>query len=199
MRPRAWGALCCLGVLAGLPGCLGGPPTHFYVLTPLPASDTPTAAAPGPPLALGLYPVTLPAVLDRPQIVTRIGDNGIGLAEFDQWGAPLTAQVTAVLAQNLSRLLPTARVAVFPWTGTGPPDLVLTVAVLQWDAVLGQACVLTARWTLVGAGGKEPKATGLATHREATGDTYATLAAAESRLVAALGQDIATGITALPR
>ena len=189
--------LCAL-VLMVLAGCAGSS-TRFYVLTPLPAREMPQAAAAGPPIAIGLYPVALPGVLDRPEIVTRIGHNGIRLAEFDQWGAPLREEVTRVLARDMALLLPTARIAVFPWTVSGPIDLVVTVEVAQLDAVLGGECSMSARWTLFGNGGKDPKATGTATHSEATGDTYATLVAAESRLVATLAKDIVMGITEMPR
>ncbi len=47
--------------------------------------------------------------------MTRVGGNALRLAEFDQWAAPLGDNFTRVLAENLVMLIPTERVAIFPW------------------------------------------------------------------------------------
>ena len=113
-------------------------PSRFYMLRPLPAD--PSAPASGidesrPVLALG--PVDIPAHLDRPQIVTRTPGTEVKLSEFERWAEPLEDNVTAVLADNLSSLLSTERVTLFP--SRLPPDLDLRVAVevLRFDGSLG--------------------------------------------------------------
>ena len=55
-------------------------------------------------VAVVVASVRLPQYLERPQIVTRSGDNRLQLAEFDQWGGNLYQDMTRVLAQNLARL-----------------------------------------------------------------------------------------------
>jgi len=189
--------LCAL-VLMMLTGCAGSS-TRFYVLTSMPAVSAAPAASPETAVAIGLYPVRLPAYLDRPEIVTRIDANRIQLAEFDQWGEPLQDAVTRILARNLSLLLPAGRVATFPQAFSGATDYAVTVDVVQLDGTLGKECTLIARWALTGKGEKDPKATGVFTRNEPAGDSYATLVAAASRLIGALAQDIATGIIRLPR
>ncbi len=189
--------LCAL-VLMVLTGCAGSS-TRFYVLTPVPVVSASTAVSPESAVAIGLYPVRLPAYLDRPEIVTRIDANRIQLAEFDQWGEPLQDAVTRILARNLSLLLPASRVATCPQAFSGPTDYAVTVEVVQLDGTLGKDCTLIARWAIAGKGEKEPKATGIFTRNEPAGDSYATLVAAASRLIGALAQDIATGITRVSR
>src|SRR5262249_21539005 len=98
-------------------GCLGGgsAPTRFYVLAPV---DGVTVAG-DRPLAVGIGPVSLAGYLDRPQIVTRPAADKIDLGEFDQWGEPLRDGITRVLAEDLSRQLPGAKISTFPGAGLG--------------------------------------------------------------------------------
>ena len=100
--------------VVGLGGCLGGAsaPTKYCTLAPVvsqPAENNPAS----PDLALGIGPVMLPASLDRPQIVTRQGAEELTLVEFDRWAEPLRAGVPRVLADKLTALLGTDRIAIF--------------------------------------------------------------------------------------
>src|SRR5262245_63349391 len=93
-------------------GCLGGSaPTRFYVLAPVDGA----AVAGERPLAIGIGPVSVAGYLDRPQIVTRPAADKIDLGEFDQWGEPLRDGITRVLAEDLARQLPGAKISTFPW------------------------------------------------------------------------------------
>jgi hypothetical protein len=186
-------ALCAI-ILVGLTGCANSRDTRFYVLTALPAVETPGGRSPGRSPAVGLHPVGLPPYLDRPQIVTRAGENMLQLAEFDQWGAPLQDNLTRVLAANLAILVPAGRVAVFPWMTDSPIEYEVRVEVSQLEGTLGGSCWLVADWAVSGRGGKESLATGKSRHTEPAGASYATLVAAHSRLVAALGRDIAAAL-----
>jgi uncharacterized lipoprotein YmbA len=188
-------ALCAI-VLVGMTGCANSRDTRFYVLTALPAVETPGGTSPGRSPAVGLHPVGLPQYLDRPQIVTRAGENMLQLAEFDQWGSPLQDNVTRVLAANLSVLVPADRVAVFPWMKDSPIEYEVTVEVAQFEGTLGGSCSLVADWAISRRGGKESLAAGGSRHTEPAGNSYATLVAAHSRLVAALGRDIAAAFNA---
>ncbi len=196
---RCVAPVLCAIVLGGLAGCASRPDTRYYVLTPLPPAEGPRDASSGHSPQVGLRRVSLPEYLDRPQIVTRVGENMLHLAEFDQWGSPLREDFTRVLAADLSSLLPADRVAVFPWMKDSLIDYEVTVEVTRLEGSLGGTCSLLAHWAIFGNGGKESIATGNSSHSEPVGDSYATLVAAQSRLVAALGRDIATAIKAAPR
>jgi len=63
-------------------------------------------------------PVELPEYLDRPQIMTCESRNELQFAEFDRWAGSLEKAFSRVLAVNLSILLSTDRVAVYPWKTT---------------------------------------------------------------------------------
>ena len=182
-------------LLVGSSGC-GSPATTFYALNPLPpgasVKSNPDSRGPG----VGVGPVFLPERLDRPQIVTRVGENTLHLAEFDQWAAPLRDSFPRVLAENLSLLIPTDRVSVFPWTPEEPIDYEVRVEVSRFDGSLGGDCSLVGRWSILKRADKQVT-NGSSNHTEPAGNTYTTLVAAENRLLVALSHDIAAAIKAL--
>ena len=145
------GVLALLGVcLLGLSGCASSPPTRLYVLPSMTGAETASPAAPRD-LTIGVGPVTLSPYLDRLPIVTRASRARLVLGEFDQWAASLQDLVTRVLAENLSRLIPTERVVLHPWSRTVEPDYQVTVDVMQFDAGPSGEVVLAARWRLLNA------------------------------------------------
>src|SRR5215468_100727 len=105
-----------------LTGCSFGrqPPTRLYVLTALPATEAAPAGAATHGLAVVVGPVDLPQYADRPQVVTGNTSNELHPAALAQWAEPLADNFVRVLAENLSLLLDTDRVAVFPWRGPLP-------------------------------------------------------------------------------
>jgi uncharacterized protein len=145
------GVLALLGVcLLGLSGCASSPPTRLYVLPSMTGAETASPAAPRD-LTIGVGPVTLSPYLDRLPIVTRASRARLVLGEFDQWAASLQDLVTRALAENLSRLIPTERVVLHPWSRTVEPDYQVTVDVMQFDAGPSGEVVLAARWRLLNA------------------------------------------------
>ncbi len=194
-----WVSVAACAAALGGSGCSTVPETRFYVLTALAVAERPSDGSAGSRPTVGLRPVELPAQLDRPQIVTRVGGNALRLAEFDQWAAPLGDNVTRVLAENLALLIPTERVAVFPWAGAVPIDYEVAVDITRFEGTLGGDCWLVAAWTISRRGGKVPATTGKSSHSEPAGGGYATLVSAQSRLVAALGRDLATALEAIWR
>ncbi len=138
-----------------LGGCAGTQPTRFYVLSSLPRSETNQAESVKGGVAVGIRPVALPKYLDRPQIVTRASRNQLDIAEFDQWAEPLKNNFGNVIAENLSILVPTNRIAVFPWTKSTPIDYQVSVEVTRFEASAGGDSLLTARWSIMGKNGKK--------------------------------------------
>jgi uncharacterized lipoprotein YmbA len=186
-----------VAVLTVVIGCAGSQDARFYVLTPLPASEAPKGQGLDSAPRVGLWPVEMPAQLDRLQIVTRSGQNEIALAEFDRWAAPLGDQVTRVLAEDLAVLIPTDRIAVFPWAKDMPIDYEVEVEVIRSEATLGGEYAFIANWSVFKRGVRAVGLRGRSTLVEPAGNTYAALAGAKSRLVAALGRDIAAAVQRL--
>ena len=94
-RPAVLGA--CLA-LAALAGCGLTQPTKFYTLSTV--TEPAKAPVPARGLVIGLGPLTVPPYLDRPDIVTRVGANGMRLGDFSQWAEPLEPQLTRIIADT---------------------------------------------------------------------------------------------------
>jgi uncharacterized lipoprotein YmbA len=193
----------CLVVTLGVSllvvsGCANTPPTRFYVLPTLTNADTaPGTSAVKRDITIGVGPVTLPPYLDRPQIVTRASRARLDLAEFDQWAAPLHDDVSRVLAENLSRLIPTDYVVLAPWPRTTLIDYQVTVEVTRFDGGVGNEVVLAARWTIVNADGKELLMRKSRFQAAAAAQDYEAMVTAMSRTLDALSREISATILTL--
>jgi hypothetical protein len=186
--PRRAGAPLALGLallLAG-PGCIGStPPSRFFVLTPRPGPAVGSDAAADGVLIVG--PVTLPPEIDRPQLVTRIGEHERHVHETARWAAPLDEAVARVLAEDLASRLGTTRVGTVPVRSGAAFDRRVAVDILVFEAVAGGDSVLTARDVQGNA-----RAEGRATVRAATGsDRPEDIVDAMSRNLADLADEIA--------
>jgi uncharacterized lipoprotein YmbA len=116
-----------LALAAALPACAAALPTRLYTLLPAEtaaASSSGGAGGEGSPVVagtpgpvLGLDPVTLPAYLDRPEIVTRSGAHQVRLGEFDKWVEPLQPMVRRLLEERLRRATGAREVVAVPFPG----------------------------------------------------------------------------------
>ena len=138
--------LCASGLLSA---CAATPSAHFYTLeaqSPSPVATT-TAIAKKP--LIGIGPLSLPAVLDRRQIVTHAADNSLEIAEFDLWASPLKDNIIAVLSKNVAALQPNAMVRAYPWSAYGDADYHVIVDITRFDTQLGQSVNLEAGWAIM--------------------------------------------------
>lgn len=132
-----------------LSACSGTPPTQFYVLEP--QFDVPTVStnAQAKKLIIGIGPISIPALLERKQLVTRDEDNNLQIAELQQWAAPLKDNIGEVLAQNLTALQPSQIIRAYPWSAYGGIDYQIIVQISRFEAKPGQAANLEANWTIM--------------------------------------------------
>ena len=181
---------CALVILAA--GCASTPASRFYTLS---AATTPAATSSDLSVAVG--PVSVPAVVDRPQIVVSTGPNQVTLDEFNRWASPLQNNISRVVAENLIAMLGTPRVTLFPQTLSADADYRAIIEVQGFESAPGEAATLDAVWTV--SRPKDGKSrTGHTTVREPTPEKgYDALAAAHSRAVARLSRDIADAVQAL--
>jgi uncharacterized lipoprotein YmbA len=193
------GLLLLAVVGIGLGGCLGGTsaPTRFYTLASVATPLSGTVVKPS--LSLGIGPVTIPAYLDRPQIVTRQGPEELSLAEFHYWAEPLKVGVPRVLADNLAVLLGTDRVSLFPWAKAPAGQVQVVVDVSRFDGVGGKEVVLGMRWRLLGSDGTELAVRQAAITELLSAPGYDVLVTAMSRVLGTQSRQIAAAILELPR
>jgi uncharacterized lipoprotein YmbA len=170
-------------------------PSRFFVLEPL-GADARVAgpdAASGPRLAVG--PVKLPKHLERTQMVVHGPGNRIDLLEFDRWGEDLDVNMTRVLTENLSLLVPTDRIAGYPWDGNIPVDYQVTVDVARLAVEADRRVNLVARWRIFDYRKRALLKSGKSVATEtAPGQGSDGVAAAISKGLAKVSREIATAV-----
>jgi uncharacterized lipoprotein YmbA len=188
------GACLCVAAAAVLAAC-GSPRSNFYTLS----SDATLESVGAPlPVSVVVGPVTVPELVDRPQLVTRVSGNEVKLNEFARWGEPLKSGVADVIAADLSRLLGSQRVSVSSQTVAGTEACRVRVDIVQFDSMPGEAVAIDALWT-VRLAGQTALLTGRSTVREQVqGTDEAALVAAHSRALASVSRDIAQAIRRSP-
>lgn len=97
MSARTCAALALTWLLGA---CQSSPPTHYYAL----AEIAPTAARVTLPVhvPIRVERVTIPAELDRLEIVRRSASNQVQIAAFERWAAPLEDMIRQVMADDLA-------------------------------------------------------------------------------------------------
>lgn len=192
-RTRRSGLVLFAAVAVCLGGCFGGAsaPVRFYTLTSVATASTGGPAKAG--LALGIGPVTIPAYLDRPQIVTRLGPEELSMADFDRWSEPLREGVSRTLADNLATLMGTNRISSFPWAKAPAGQVQIVVDLTRFEGV-GGAVVLGARWRILERDGHELVVRQASITETTAAQDYDALVAAMSRALGTLSQQIAAAV-----
>ena len=185
----AWGFLFLLFLLGG---CSSTPPVAYYTLNTLPETQQEIpAAVMDNTIAVGVGPVEFPKFLDRPHIVTRKSQNQIEVSEFNRWAGSFPGDFSRVLAKNISILLPTDRVAVYPWGDQFTPTYQIKLEVEQFDGQLGESVVLDVTWMVTDQEGTNTLVVRKSRVEEAVPDeTYEALVEAKSNAVVTLSRTI---------
>ena len=175
-------------------GCSRSPRVTFYTLEPAAQVEPVAAAATVPTVAVG--PVTLPEVVDRPQLVVRVAANRVDILETHRWAEPLKSEIPRLIAENLGRLLGSSRVSSYlQHTGVDAEYRVL-MDIQRFESSPGEAVTIEAGWSLRRATGGTPK-TGHSLVRELVGAAgYDPMVAAYGRALLAVSRDLAQAIRA---
>jgi uncharacterized lipoprotein YmbA len=187
-------------VLILLGGCARSQPANYYILRSL-QNPGPEAGAVGTQQApaIGVGPVKIPAYLDRPQMATRSTPDSLKFAEFDKWAEPLEKNLTRVIADNLSVLVPSGHICIYPWASSMQVQYQITLEIIHLEKMPDGHVMLDASWNILGNGGEKllvMKRSKLIMPVESAG--FEAIASAESRAVEALSREIAAEVKSLP-
>lgn len=186
----------CLLLLAAIAGGCATAPSRFYNLTATAMSDGTHTAN----YAVAVGPVSVPALVDRPQFTVQIAPNRVMIDEFNRWAAPLNDSIARVVAADLAVLLGTPRVATTPLVNFDPAYRV-TINVLRFEshqstALNNEGVLVEVVWVVSRAAGGAARSGHTIARDPATGDGFAALAAGHSRALAKVSADIADAIRA---
>lgn len=181
--------LMCSAVLS-MAGCAGSPKSTFYTLSAVgPVPSAPAAS----PVPIAIETVTVPELVDRPQMVVRVDATRVEIDEFSRWAEPLKSQIPAVIAEDLTRLVPGARVSVYPQRADDGAVYRVSVDVQNFESAPGTMAGIAVLWSV-----RPPKGTAVSgrtvVHEPVAGGGYDALVDAHSRALGAVSADIARSI-----
>lgn len=192
-KPQLITAAVVTLLIGALTACSTSPAPRFYIIEPL---RTSAGLQTDKNLIVAVGSVKLPAHLNRKEIVTYSQRNRVNLAEFDRWAEPLNDNMTNVLAENLSELIPSDQVYAYPWDMVNDFDYTVRVRVIAFGANASGEIVLSASWMIHSASDIPVKYMKTRYSAPRRGDDMVALVAAMSQAIEQLGRDIATGLVA---
>ena len=178
-------------------GC-SSKPTKFYMLTSLAEVQTMPDRLNEDTLSIGVGPISLPDYVNRPQIVTKNGENELVIDEFYRWAEPLRTNVSRVLSDNLATLLGTENINKYPWNRFKHIDYQVEIDFTRFDSVIGKEATIEARWVIsIDKGRNEILRKKSKITKKAETEYYDAIAIAKSQALAELCQQIAHEIHTL--
>jgi uncharacterized lipoprotein YmbA len=137
-------------LLAALAGCASPRPERFYML----AAGSPQQGArfAGTACSVAVGPVTVPAMVDRPQMVMRTGPNRVIIAEQSRWAEPLKDGIARTIAADLAQLLGKAWVSVYSQETDLDADYRVSIDVQRFESAPGVAATIDVLWAVRASG-----------------------------------------------
>lgn len=179
--------LFCATIAAlSLSACGTPPREQFYTLN-TPALSSGKAGSP----LLVVAQVSLPEMLDRPQIVVRNGEHQIQLLEQQRWAEPLKSNFSAALAGQLQAQLPDWQLAMREQHSSRDAKWELWLDVQRFDLTPQQSTLLIASWQLRQREGQLSQRGQTSLSEECKGCDIPALIAAQQKAIAKLAQEIA--------
>ncbi len=192
-------------------GC-SSPKTSYYRMS---ASPIAASATTNHSMRLMVGPITLPASMDRPQLITQSGANEVQVHEYHRWAGSLKSDIGQVISSKLSQDLGTSDVWNFAQSTQAQFDYQVLVDVQNLDSSEKGNVALDVLWTIkpssqkvsvessskssknpakshAGATCKEGAFTGRSLVNESiSGSGFDSIVAAQSRAFSKVGDDIA--------
>ena len=138
------GLLYFLGMLI-LSGCMGTPTTTYYKLNVEPIAAQPKTSN---QVRLMVGPVSVPAKLDRPQLVAQRSLSEVEIFDYHRWAGSLKSDAGRVIAANLARDLDTQNIWNFAQSTQTQFDYQVLIDVQSLEAAPGEQVVLDVFWTI---------------------------------------------------
>jgi uncharacterized lipoprotein YmbA len=182
-------AFVCVGV-ATLSGCSRSPRVDFYTLSPMAKLEGAPQTQIAPTVTVA--PITVPELVDRPQIVVRVDGSRVDILETERWAEPLKSGIPRLVAENLSRLLGGARVSAYPQNAANDSDYRVFVDFQRFEST-GDGVTVDALWAIRRTTTGTTK-TGRSQVHEPSGAGFETLVVAYNRALLSVSSEIAQAI-----
>jgi uncharacterized lipoprotein YmbA len=189
---RTGAAALALAALS-LGGCVGSPAPRieYYTLaSPDPGIAPPSSASP----SVFVGPISVPAAVDRTQMVLSTGPNAVQISDDHRWAEPLRDGIARVVAETLTRDLGSSRVLASRIASGTPVDYRVAIEVQRFDSSLDGGATVDALWTITTTRGGPARNGRTRAHEMVHSRSPAALAAAHGRALQRVAGDIAAAI-----
>jgi uncharacterized protein len=147
----------CVGLGAvsfalGLSGCLSIPNSQtprFYALSAINETQAVNKNNIPAGMIIGVGPVKIPEYLDRPQIVTQNKEKMLEFAQFDRWGESLDLGLADLIREDLTTMLPRAKLTIYPWNPSMAVKYQVVLEVVQLDSELDKDMFFVVQWMVI--------------------------------------------------
>jgi len=185
-------ALACMVALLFMVGCGRSPQITYYALTPPVLTEASVLVQPAAP-SVAVMAVSLPELIDRPQLVLHGTGSKVVILEAHRWAEPLKQAIARLLAENLSRTMGSDQVSAYPQHAANEADYRVFVDIKRFEAT-DAAVAVDALWSIRGRVEARPLNGRSKCTEPFKGTGHEAMVIAYSRAVAALSQEIALGI-----
>jgi uncharacterized lipoprotein YmbA len=177
-----------------LAACATAPPDQFYRLGA--PGTAPAAALRQSPVVL-IAPVSVPDMVDRPQIVTLGPGSRVQLSDQQRWAEPLKLAIGLLLADRISTRLGLAQVWAYPAEPGAEAQFRINVALQRFDSETGVAASSTLLWTVRRMRDGQTRSGRSDAHGVPTDGSIGALVEAHGQALSRAGEEIAAGLAEL--
>jgi uncharacterized protein len=172
-------------------GCASSPRSQFYTLIATATEEIRPVSQNAPSITIAS--VTIPELIDRPQLVVRSDKSQVELLETHRWAEPLKSAIPRTIAENISRILAVNMVSSYPQNASFAADFRIYLDILRFESVDG-GIAMDALWSIRASDGK-PLQNGRSQLRERTyGNDYESIVFAFSRGLGSISMEIALAL-----
>jgi len=184
------GAMCL--TLVGCISVPNSPTPRFYALTAIDDAQVSKKINLSADMIIGVGPVKIPEYQDRPQMVTLNKDKLLQFAQFDRWGESLDLGIARLVREDLTVILPQAKLTLYPWNPSIEVKYQVVLEVVQLESEFDRGMFLVVQWTLIDVQNSKTVMIKRSEFRKAiTPPNYCGLAQTLSASVASLSTQIA--------
>jgi uncharacterized lipoprotein YmbA len=134
--------LLSIGILSG---CSINQKASYYHLSAPPITSIPTT---NKDIRVMVGPVSLPAMIDQPELVVQDGANTVQLYPYQRWAGSLKNDVERVVSSNLTQELSTPHVWSYSQSLQTQFNYQVFLDVQSLESKLGREIVLDVIWTI---------------------------------------------------
>jgi uncharacterized lipoprotein YmbA len=167
-------------------------PDRFYTLSALP--DAPRASAHSPTIHV-ILKVTVPAALDRREMVLQTSNDEVLILEHERWATTFSDQVSNILGRDMENRRGDVLVESRDFGRATPAPVTIKVDLVQMSARKGASALIEAHWRIVDPATQLDDIASEVFRVPLDGDAYASVARGFSAALGSLADRLASKIS----